>query len=85
LGSGLLTQVYTPQCSEDWRQPVENATYLRSQARWCLQMASQMSDAKIAEGLHIKASQYFARAVAIESDVRARMPESPADADAKQP
>jgi hypothetical protein len=55
---------------------MQGAAYLRSQAELCLQMAHLMSDRRVAEGLQIKAAQYFARAMAIEARVGAAGPTS---------
>jgi len=46
---------------------MRDARYLRSQAEFCLEMARQMSDRKIADNLKAEAARYQAEAVALES------------------
>ena len=43
------------------------ARYLRSQAEFCLEMARQMSDRKIADNLKAEAARYQEEAVALET------------------
>jgi hypothetical protein len=45
---------------------VQDASYLRSQAELCLQMARKIRDDKVAENLRAAATQYFARALEVE-------------------
>jgi hypothetical protein len=45
---------------------MQDANYLRSQAKLCLQMARQTSDDKTAGNLRAAAVQYFDRAVEVE-------------------
>jgi len=47
-----------------------DATYLRAQATWCLEMAWQISDLKIAESLRADAARYYAEATKIEASQR---------------
>ena len=44
---------------------MRDATYLREQAKLCLEIAGQMSDRKIADGLHISVphSGHFGRSI----------------------
>jgi hypothetical protein len=44
------------------RLRMPGAAHLRAQAEFCLQMAQQMSDRRVAEGLRITAAEYLARA-----------------------
>jgi hypothetical protein len=54
---------------------MQDARYLRDQAKLCLEIARQMSDRQAAETLRMDAAQYFARATAIEGE---RNPEAAA-------
>ena len=45
---------------------MQDARYLRAQARLCLEIASVLSDAKAAEKLRGEAASYHARAAEIE-------------------
>jgi hypothetical protein len=44
--------------------------YLRAQAEFCLEVASQMSDLKTAENLKAAAARYHAEAAEIETGVK---------------
>ena len=46
---------------------MRDARYLRSQAEFCMEMARQMSDRKIADNLKSEAARYQAEAVALET------------------
>ena len=46
---------------------MRDARYLRAQSEFCLEMARQMSDVKVAENLRAEAARYQAEAVAIET------------------
>jgi hypothetical protein len=46
---------------------VHDAQYLRSQARLCLQVARQISDARAADNLRLQAARYFAQAMDAEA------------------
>ena len=46
---------------------MQDASYLRSQAELCLQMARGMRDDKVAGNLRAAATQYFVRALEVES------------------
>ena len=46
---------------------MRDARYLRAQAQWCLELARQMSDRKVADNLKAEAARYQAEAVAIEA------------------
>jgi len=46
---------------------MQGARYFRAQAELCLDIARQMSDGTVAEGLRDKAAQHFARAVESEA------------------
>ena len=45
---------------------MQDARYLRAQARLCLEIASQLSDPKAAERLRAEAADYHARAAELE-------------------
>ena len=45
---------------------MQDASYLRSQAELCLQMARGMSDDKVAANPRAAATQYFVRALEVE-------------------
>lgn len=45
---------------------MQDARYLRAQARLCLEIASLMSDPKAAENMRAEAASYHARAAEIE-------------------
>lgn len=57
---------------------MQDARYLRDQAKLCLEIARQMSDRQVAESLRMDAAQYFARATAVESG---QAPEAPRSAE----
>ena len=46
---------------------MRDARYLRAQSEFCLEMARQMSDVKVAENLRAEAARYQAEAVALET------------------
>ena len=51
---------------------MQGARYLRAQAELCLEIARQMSDGTLADGLRDRAAQHFARAV--ESEAQSGVP-----------
>lgn len=53
---------------------MQDARYLRAQARLCLEIANQMSDPKAAEKLTAEAANYHARAAEIEDGPRPALP-----------
>ena len=55
---------------------MQDARYLRAQARLCLEIANQMSDPKAAEKLTAEAANYHARAAEIEDGPRPALPDS---------
>lgn len=48
-----------------------DAGYFRSQAQLCLRLADQISDRREADALRVRAAQYEARAVQVETSRRA--------------
>jgi len=55
---------------------MQDARYLRAQARLCLEIASQMSDPKAAEKLTAEAASYHARAAEIEDGPHPALPDA---------
>jgi hypothetical protein len=56
---------------------MRDATYLREQAKLCLEIADQMSDRKIAEGLQAEAARYHAEAAGVETSERRELQHAP--------
>jgi hypothetical protein len=54
---------------------MQDARYLRAQARLCLDIASQLSDARAAEKLRADAADYHARAGEIEQPAQSNSAE----------
>ena len=51
---------------------MRDASYLRTQAELCLEIARQMSDLKTAENLRLEAARYHDEAAALEAAQPAR-------------
>jgi hypothetical protein len=49
---------------------MRDAQYLRAQAEFCLEVASQMSDLKTSENLKAEAARYHAEATEIETGAK---------------
>ncbi len=49
----------------------QDARYFRDQGTLCLEMARQVSDRQMAEGLRKEAAQYFVRAKELDTELKA--------------
>ena len=56
---------------------MRDATYLRAQAKPCLEIAGQMSDNKVAEGLQAEPSRYHVEAAGVEISKRRELRHAP--------
>jgi hypothetical protein len=56
---------------------MRDATYLREQAKLCLEIAGQMSDRKIADGLQAEATRYRAEAAEVDASERRELRHAP--------
>jgi hypothetical protein len=54
---------------------MQDACYLRLQAKVCPEVAKEISDRRAAGYLHAKAAQFFARAVALEESAETTAPD----------
>ncbi|MBI3704795.1 MAG: hypothetical protein HY244_13360 [Rhizobiales bacterium] len=63
---------------------MQDAQYFREQANLCLDVARQVSDRTLAEGLRLDAAQYFMRAMELENKTEPSTSQRRSQATAKQ-